>query len=335
MHQEKSRFERALTDRHAYRSGLQNHDLDFGVAQFRHLARQCNFPWLIANVLDPDLGEDVPLGNAEKTALLTASNGVKLGIIGLVEREWLETINSLPPNLIYKSASATAQLLVPELRKQGANIIIALSHAREPNDHKLAEKIPPGLIDLILGGHDHFYKHSIINKTHILRSGTDFKQFSHIKAWRSRDEIGRWDFEIVRQDVLRSVPEDPRAAAIVADISSGMKRRLEKPVGYTAAPLDARFTTVRLRESNIGNFVCDLMRLYYGADCTLMAAGTIRGDQVYPPGVLRAKDIMTCFPFEDPVVVLRLSGKSILAAVENSVSLYPALEGWSTPRSSP
>lgn len=66
----------------------QNHDLDFGVAQFRHLKNQCNFPWLLANVLDPGLGEDQALGGCEKTLLLEASNGIKVGIIGLGEREW-------------------------------------------------------------------------------------------------------------------------------------------------------------------------------------------------------------------------------------------------------
>ena len=30
---------------------MQNHDLDFGVKQFRNLAAQCDFPWLLANVL--------------------------------------------------------------------------------------------------------------------------------------------------------------------------------------------------------------------------------------------------------------------------------------------
>ena len=30
--------------------GVQNHDLDFGVKQFRSLAQQCDFPWLLANV---------------------------------------------------------------------------------------------------------------------------------------------------------------------------------------------------------------------------------------------------------------------------------------------
>lgn len=33
------------------------------------------------------------------------------------------------------------------------------------------------------------------------------------------------------------------------------------------------------------------------------------------------------FPFEDPIVVLEVTGQAILDALENSVSLYPALEG--------
>lgn len=28
-----------------------NHDLDFGIDKFEELAKKCNFPWLMANVL--------------------------------------------------------------------------------------------------------------------------------------------------------------------------------------------------------------------------------------------------------------------------------------------
>uniref|UniRef100_A0A093UNP5 Trifunctional nucleotide phosphoesterase protein YfkN n=2 Tax=Talaromyces marneffei PM1 TaxID=1077442 RepID=A0A093UNP5_TALMA len=303
-----------------------NHDLDFGVAQFRHLRSQCKFPWLLANVLDPALGDNVPLANCEKTVMLTSSNGIKIGIIGLGEREWLGTINSLPPGLIYKSASQTAIELVPELRKQGAEIVIALTHQREPNDIKLAEKMPPGLIDIILGGHDHFYAHSVINNIHVLRSGTDFRQLSYIEAFRKPDSKG-WDFNIIRRDIVRSIPVDPECQVLVDKLTSTLKAKLEKPVGYTASALDGRFTTVRTRESNLGNFVCDLMRFYYHADCAIMAGGTIRGDQVYPPGLLRLKDVLNCFPFEDPVVVIKVTGRDLVEALENGVSQLPALEG--------
>ena len=248
-----------------------------------------------------------------------------LPFLAILTRVRLATVNALPPNLIYKSASATAEELVPKLRQQGCELIIALTHQREPNDNKLAEKTSPGLIDLILGGHDHYYNHSLIKSTHILRSGTDFRQLSYIEAWRK--DNGGWDVNITRRDIVRSLPEDTETLKLVGKLTDSLKTKLEKPIGYTCTPLDARFSTVRTRESNLGNFVCDLMRFYYRADCAIMAAGTIRGDQVYPPGVLRIKDIMNCFPFEDPVVVLKVPGKGLHAALENSVSLIPALEG--------
>ncbi|KAM0074148.1 hypothetical protein ACKRZS_013461 [Fusarium odoratissimum] len=303
-----------------------NHDFDFGVKQFEHLSSQNKFPWLLANVIDHDIGGDTPIGHAKKTHMITTSNGIKVGLIGLGEREWLETINSLPPNLEYRSATAVAKELVPKLREDGAEIIVCLSHMREPNDNKLAEQTE-GLIDIILGGHDHFYAHSLINGTHVLRSGTDFKNLSYIEARRKEDDPSKWDFDIWRRDIISSIEEDPSTLKTVDELTSKLNQSLARPIGYTATPLDARFSTVRLKESNIGNFVCDVMRQHHGADCTIMASGTIRGDQIYPPGAIRIKDITTCFPFEDPVVLLRVTGQAIFDALENSVAMYPALEG--------
>jgi 5'-nucleotidase len=305
---------------------LGNHDLDFGMEQFEYLSKKCTFPWLVANVLDPALGEGVPLGNCKRTIMLTASNGIKVGIIGLVEREWLATLNSIPPNLKYLSASATAAELAPQLREQGAEIVIAISHQRQPNDEKLAHNVPEGTLDLILGGHDHTYNHCIINGIHLLRSGTDFKQLSYLEGRKKPTGQG-WDFDITRRDIVASIAEDQPTLETVVKITSALKAKMEKPIGWISAPLDARFTTVRLKESNMGNFVCDLMRLHYDADCCIMAAGTVRGDQVYPAGVLKVKDIMNCFPFEDPCVVIEVSGQAIVEALENGVSTYPALEG--------
>ena len=233
----------------------------------------------------------MPLANAKRSVFLTTSNGIKVGIIGIVEREWLETINSLPPNLIYKSATATAKELVPGLREKGAEIIIALTHQREPNDNKLAKQTD-GLIDIVLGGHDHFYGHSVLNGTHVLRSGTDFKQLSYIEARRRPNGSKKWDLNIIRRDIVKAIKPDPEVDKLAESTSAKLKSKLERPLGYTAAPLDARFTTVRLKESNIGNFVCDLMRFHYNGDCALMASGTIRGDQIYPPGVLRVRDLL-------------------------------------------
>ena len=245
---------------------------------------------------------------------------------GEIDTHRLETINALPPDLIYKSATKTALELAPRLREQGADLVVAVTHQREPNDNKLAQNLPPGTVDIILGGHDHFYAHSIINGTHVLRSGTDFKQLSYIEAWRKSDGSG-WDFSIDRRDMIRAIPEDPATVNLVERVTSSLKAKLEKPIGFTVRPLDGRFSTVRQKESNLGNFVCDLMRYYYAADCAMMAGGTMRGDQVYPPGIIRLKDILNCFPFEDPVVLLRVKGDALFEALENGVSQLPAMEG--------
>jgi 5'-nucleotidase len=231
--------------------------------------------------------------NAKKTTMLE-SNGIKVGVIGIVEKEWLDTLNQLPPNLHFLPASDVVKEHGKALREQGAQMIIVLSHQREPNDIKLAQSVPAGTIDLMLGGHDHFYAHSIVNGCHLLRSGTDFKQLSYLEAWHSLDKNQGWDYRIIRRDITSEITQDPHTMTLVNDMTSSLRSKLDKPIGYTAAPLDARFTTVRLKESNLGNFVCDLMRVYYNTDCTIMAGGTIRGDQVYPPGVLKVADIMNC-----------------------------------------
>lgn len=44
------------------------------------------------------------------------------------------------------------------VQASGADLVIALTHMRQPNDVKLAKQVPE--IDAVLGGHDHFYNAS-------------------------------------------------------------------------------------------------------------------------------------------------------------------------------
>ncbi|KAF2227512.1 5'-nucleotidase-like protein [Elsinoe ampelina] len=301
-----------------------NHDLDFGIPQFQKLTKQCKFPWLLSNIMDKD-GKKI-LGECPPTHLITSSNGIKVGLIGLAEQEWISTVNSLPPDLPFVSASETAVKYAAELREQGAEMIIGLCHQREVNDNRLAAEVPEGTLDIILAGHDHHYRYSKINGCHVVCSGSDFKQLSYIEAQRRSSGKG-WDFNITRRDITKDIPEDPPTVALMDKLFATFRAKLEKPIGYAALPLDARFETVRKAESNYANFVADLVRNYYKGDCALVVGGTYRGDQVYTPGVIRIKDIMDCFPFEDPDVMISTPGSAIWAALEHGVGKYPALEG--------
>ena len=126
---------------------------------------------------------------------------------------------------------------------------------------------------------------------------------------------------------MRSIPEHEPTLEMAEKAMKRVTDRMEKPVGYTVTALDARESTCHVKESNYGNFVCDLIRLYYETDVALMTGGTIKGDQVHTTGMIRLRFITDSFPFEDPVVVIRVTGKAIWQALENGLHAYPNTGG--------
>lgn len=92
---------------------------------------------------------------------------------------------------------------------QGCDYVIALTHMRTPNDIKLAEQCDE--IDLILGGHDHVYEIKQVNGKYIIKSGTDFKQFSKITV--NFDKVsagGNIEVSIEEINVTSQFAEDPK-----------------------------------------------------------------------------------------------------------------------------
>lgn len=78
---------------------------------------------------------------------------------------------------------------------------------RTPNDIKLAENCED--IDLILGGHDHVFEILHVNGRYIVKSGTDFRQFSKITVSFDKLNNGTPDVSIEEVNVTSAHPEDP------------------------------------------------------------------------------------------------------------------------------
>ncbi len=77
--------------------------------------------------------------------------------IGLVEKEWLDTLSTIhPEEVTFTDYVEAGTMLARELKSKGCHCVIALTHMRTPNDVRLAENVAE--IDLILGGHDHVYE---------------------------------------------------------------------------------------------------------------------------------------------------------------------------------
>ncbi|OTF76588.1 hypothetical protein BLA29_005607, partial [Euroglyphus maynei] len=66
-----------------------NHEFDFGLDCLLAFVKRTNFPWLMSNVIDKNIGE--PLGGGKITYIIEKGD-LKIGLIGLIEEEWLSTL---------------------------------------------------------------------------------------------------------------------------------------------------------------------------------------------------------------------------------------------------
>lgn len=67
---------------------------DHGLEVLSQWVTQCDFPWLMSNVLDNETGR--PLGEGRITHVVHWA-GRRIGLVGLVEKEWLDTLATINP----------------------------------------------------------------------------------------------------------------------------------------------------------------------------------------------------------------------------------------------
>jgi 5'-nucleotidase len=277
--------------------------------------------WLLSNLIDKTTGK--PLAGGLVSDLVTW-NGFKVGIIGLAEEEWITTLGSCDTTqLEYKDFVSEGRRLAIELKKQGAEFVFAITHMRLPNDEKLAREVDE--IDVILGGHDHFYDSKIVNGKPLLKSGVDFNFLTTLKI--TVQEGSKPTFDIEKIEINTSIPEDPEMAKTVEEVSASMEAQMKKIIIESDVTLNTKSEHIRQEESLVGNLTADALRSMYSTDIAIVNAGSIRSDGVYNPGDFSMKDLMSIFPFEDVCVSVKMTGKQLWATLENGVSHLPAQEG--------
>ena len=319
-------------------SVLGNHDFDFGLEALLEAKALTNTPWLLSNVIDKRTGEF--LGEAQET-FICKHKGRQVGFFGVAERDWIECLAHIDEEDVeYIDFCECSERLVKKLRDEGCEIVIALTHMRFPNDKILADKV--GGIDLILGGHDHTSGHAILNNQMVMKSGADFKELTKLEfhfvdaatleGMETNENVvvnkerGYYlDFEKV--EVTSKWEPDPEMAKYIYEISHEIEAKLDTVCGATAVELDGVFGHIRSRETNLSNFIADIVRDETKADVCIINSGTLRLDQVIPAGEIKLRHINDLLPIRDAIVVLRMKGKDVIEALENGVSAYPKLEG--------
>jgi 2',3'-cyclic-nucleotide 2'-phosphodiesterase (5'-nucleotidase family) len=261
-------------------------------------------------------------------------NDVKVGIVGLVG-DWLNYCPGVSPDEVqYLDIFSTAKQLCEDLKSQGAEIIIALTHCDAETDKKLSEAVPD--INVILGGHSSSYR--VINAIDerfpsIVKSGSDFSDFSFINASFDNAASGAptidWPpkrYSIAIED--NNLPPSQVLVGLQAKMTSEEGHILYSDiVGYSNVNIDATTDTLRSRECPLGNLIADAIRQYTSVDIALVNGGFIGSNASIPPGFISFGQLNNMLPYNDLVVVLALTGSKLVRCLENSVSRLPSLDG--------
>ena len=108
--------------------------------------------------------------------------------------------------------------------------------------------------------------------------------------------------------ITEAFKPDEEIAKHTARYSKELNLLLDKPAGHSSVDWEARFSRVRTEETNLANFVADIMRTECQTDFTVANAGCLRANCVFRKGQFSRRFLAQVLPMTDHVVTLKLPG---------------------------
>src|SRR5882672_10158592 len=284
-----------------------NHEFDFGKSVFLQRMAEARFPLYAANLRGPN---GAPLPSFKDRAIVTL-DGVRIGLTGATYDDSPHV--SSPQDLQFAPTVATIKEQAETLRREGADMVVAVVHADRRQDYDI---MATRTVDLLLSGHNHDLFINYDGRTAAVESTYDALFVTaidvtiEVKVADGR-RVTTWSPQFRVIDTADVTP-DPEIAAAVAVYERELNRDMDVPLGVTALALDSRTATVRTREAAIGNIVTD----------------GIRGGKLYAANAaISRRDVLGELPFGNRVVTVEISGRALKAAIENGLSQLPNASG--------
>jgi 2',3'-cyclic-nucleotide 2'-phosphodiesterase (5'-nucleotidase family) len=300
-----------------------NHEFDFGKEVFLARMAEANFPRYGANLRTAD---GRPLPGFQDRAIV-GFDGVRVGLTGAAHDDTPRM--SSPGDLQFLPTVAAIKTQAEALRREGADLVVAVIHADRKQGVELIES---RAADLVLTGHSHDLFVQFDGRSAMVESGYDAHYVTlidvtvDVKQENGRRAVAWWpQFRIVD---TATVTPDPEVAAAVAGFEAELRREMDVALATTAVALDSRNATMRTGEAAIGNLIADAMRQSARAEVAIMNGGGIRGGRVYAPGTaISRRDVLAELPFGNRLVTLDLTGRALRQSLENGLSRLPDAAG--------
>jgi 5'-nucleotidase len=292
-----------------------NHEFDLSEEQFHKRIAESHAVWFSGNVRDRD---GKPFAKVPDTVVFTVKGDkgaiVRIGLIGL-------SIDSTKnPWVSYLDFVETARREAKELRPK-VDILIAITHLALAQDQQIAAAVPE--LDMILGGHEH--ENLEIRRgehfTPIFKADANARTvFIHRLVYDTAAHKLRMNSTLRR--ITSEIPEDAATAKVVKEWTErgfqAFRAAGFEPgalVAQAAEALDGRETSVRNKSTALTDLIARAMlRGWPGADAAIFNSGSIRIDDVIPPGPITEYDVIRILPFGGKILGVELKG-SLLARV--------------------
>ena len=307
---------------------LGNHEFDDNLSETVSFISRWHTPVLAANILS---SVKEPISRYIKPSTVIERHGRKIGIIGVTTPE----INILGGAAI--EITPIKQAVADEIRKlkeQQVNIIIVLSHISLTQDIKLAKALPD--IDIIVGGHSHSlltndksiphrrgeYPMTVNHgKTLIVTCGMGGQYVGKLQAEFNADgEIIRYNGNAIPMTV--DIGANPQAVKIIAEAQTELNNILNEVIielpqsyGYTT---DTDYCS---QECPVGEYITYLLAQEHPeVDGVIINSGAIRS--ALPTGAITFNQILELYPYDNPAVIIELSGKELKKYLRHGITHY-------------
>lgn len=324
-------------------SALGNHELDAGLPELLRQARgECGaggclwpdykgpgFPYLGANVLDAATGRPLL-----PTHVMQQAGRLKVAIAGVATKDTPSVVVARAiKGIRFADEAATLNALVPQLKAEGAQVLVAVMHeggvqgqGAAANDASyacptltgrvldIAKRLDPAYA-ILIGGHTHQAYTCKIDGRLVVQAGSygGWITESRLKL----DSAGRVvEATAVNHPVLQSVYAPNAALAeLVARAAALTEAARNKPVA-TLPRGATRHAKEPHGDSALGNLIADsqlaFARKQGPADVAFMNPGGIRADLVVEAGKpTTMSDLLAIQPFGNEIVALTLSGQQL------------------------
>lgn len=303
---------------------LGNHEMDvIEPSDLALLISNTNCKMLALNV---ETDKNSPLSGKFKKSIITENNGEKVGIIGIAPSDMFDRVkmsNSLS-SIKVANIDETIRLVqqeVDNLRNKGINKIALLSHSGIDNDKKIIAMTDG--IDIVFGGHTHNLIEGIEEGKNLFYSRTG-EPVIMTQAGKNGDQVGILNVDFDKNGVIKRAQNNIIETSLYNRplyIKDEVEKIIGKPeiVGRVgeAVPMPKH---ILIEDNPHGDLIADAMRHELDTDIAILNTGNIRGRFVSGTEV-DSRLLADISPFEDKMMVLKLSEKQIVDAIKKGLEL--------------